>query len=116
MKRPMLILLLTFIAAVGMTGAASAQLIDLNITIDPNASILSPSQNQTSDQAQAQTQVTNVTNTNGLSNSNINVVSGTSSYSGSYNITNTNTFNPVIISSNTNRIGGITVHSSNLNL
>ena len=116
MKRPMLILLLTFIAAVGMTGAASAQLIDLNITIDPNASILSPSQNQTSDQAQAQTQVTNISNTNNLANSNVNVASSTSSFTNTNNITNTNTFNPIIISSNTNRIGGITVHSSNLNL
>ena len=117
MKRTMLILLLTFIAAVGMTGAASAQLIDLNITIGNGTSILDPTQNQTQDQAQAQTQVSTVTNTNNLTNTNTNVVSGGSSSSVStYTISNNNTFNPVLISSNRNSIGDINIGSYNINL
>jgi cytoskeletal protein RodZ len=115
MKRPMLILLLTFIAAVGMTGAASAQLIDINLTLGPNVSLLSPTQNQTQDQAQAQTQVSTITNTNNLTNANTNVATSASSSVNTYNITNTNTFNPVIVNSNSNSLGAITIRSLNLN-
>ena len=112
----MLILILTFIAAVGMTGAASAQLIDLNLTLDPNASILDPSQNQTQDQAQAQSQVTTITNTNNLTNTNTNVATSTSSSTNTNVVSNNNTFNPIIITSNSNRIGAINLSSYNINL
>ena len=116
MKRTMLILLLTFIAAVGMTGAASAQLIDLNITIGNGTSILDPTQNQTQDQAQAQTQVSTVTNTNNLTNANTNVATSSSSFTNSNTVSNNNTFNPIIITRNVNRIGDINLASYNINL
>ncbi|MCZ3367248.1 MULTISPECIES: hypothetical protein [Methanobacterium] len=115
MKRPMLILLLTFIAAVGMTGAASAQLIDINLTLGPNASLLDPTQNQTQDQAQAQTQVSTITNTNNLTNANTNVATSTSSSTNTNIISNNNTFNPVMIFSNSNSVGTINLSSYNLN-
>ena len=114
MKRPMLILLLTFITAIGMTGAASAQLIDINLTIGPNASI-DPTQNQTQDQAQAQTQVSTNTNTNNLTNTNINVATSTSSSVNTNIISNNNTFNPVVVLSNSNKVCAITVKSLNIN-
>jgi len=114
-KKPMVILLLTFIAAAGMIGAASAQLIDINLTIDPNASILSPTQNQTQDQAQAQAQSSNNTNANNLTNTNVNVAVSSSTATNTNNITNTNTFNPTLVVQNTNAIGNITVSSSNIN-
>lgn len=115
MKRPILILLLTFIAAVGMTGAASAQLIDINLTLDPNASLLDPTQNQTQDQAQAQSQTSTNINTNNLTNTNTNVATSTSTSTNFNNISNTNTFNPVLVMSNSNRIGDISVSSLNVN-
>jgi len=111
----MMILLLTFIAAVGLCGAASAQLIDLNLTIDPNASILSPTQNQTQDQAQAQAQSSNNTNANNLTNTNVNVAVSSSNATNTNHITNNNTFNPTLIVQNTNSIGNIKVSSTNLN-
>jgi len=114
-KREMLILLLTFVAAIGMIGAASAQLIDVNLTIDPNASILSPSQNETQNQAQAQAQTSNNTNNNTLTNHNTNVAVSTSHATNTNNITNTNTFNPTLVVQNTNKVGPITVSSSNIN-
>ena len=115
MKRSMLILLLTFIAAVGLSGAASAQLIDVNLTIDPGVSILSPTQNQTQDQAQAQAQTSTNTNDNDLNNTNVNVAVSTSHADNTNTITNTNTFNPTLVIQNTNSIGGITVSSTNIN-
>ena len=114
-KKPLLILLLTFVAAIGMTGAASAQLIDLNLTIGAGAHILDPTQNQTQDQAQAQAQSSNNNNTNTLTNNNTNVAVSTSTATNTNTISNTNTFNPTLIVQNTNSIGGITVSSSNLN-
>jgi len=111
----MLILLLTFITAVGLSGAASAQLIDFSLTIDPNVSLLSPSQNQTQDQAQAQAQTSTNNNTNTLTNTNVNVALSSSHANNTNTITNTNTFNPTLVVQNTNSIGGITVSSTNLN-
>ncbi len=116
MKRPMLILLLTFIAAVGMTGTTSAQLIDINLTIGNGSSILDPTQNQTQNQTQAQSQVSNNTNTNNLNNSNTNVAVSTYTSTNTNNITNTNTFNPVLVLNNSNSVGAITVKSENVNI
>ena len=86
-----------------------------NITIG-NASILSPSQTQDPSQAQAQTQTSTNVNNNTLSNANTNGVASTSSSVNNNTIRNTNTFNPVIIATNSNRVGKITVRSSNVNI
>ena len=115
-KKPLIVLLLTFIAAIGMIGATSAQLIDVNLTIDPGVSILSPSQNQTQDQAAAQAQTSNNSNANNLTNNNINVALSSSTATNTNNITNNNTFNPILVVQNTNSIGNIKVSSSNLNI
>ncbi len=115
MKRPLLVLLLTFVATAGMIGAASAQLVDINLTIGAGVSLLDPSQNQTQDQAQAQTQVSTNTNDNNLTNTNTNVAVSSSTATNTNTINNTNTFNPVLVVSNSNRIGNITVTSFNIN-
>ena len=87
-----------------------------NITIGDNASILSPSQTQDPSQAQSQTQTLTIVNSNSLLNNNTNAAVSTSSSTNNYVIRNTNTFNPVIISSNSNRVGNISVRSVNVNL
>ena len=123
MKKPLIVLLLTFIAAVGMTGAASAQLIDLNLSglnstnlagFDP-LSILNPEQLQAEAQAQLQAQASKNDNDNNLTNANVNVAVSTSNATNTNTITNNNTFNPTIVVQNTNAIGNITVSSTNIN-
>ena len=86
-----------------------------NITIG-NASILSPSQTQDPSQAQAQTQTSTIVNNNRLSNNNTNAAISNSSSTNTYVIRNTNTFNPVIISTNSNTVGNINVRSVNVNI
>ena len=100
-KKLLMILMLTFIAF-GLTGAASAQLVDIS-NITASIPILSPSQHQA--QAEAQLQIVKSTNTNKntLKNINVNVVK------------NTNIFKPVNVIKNKNTIGAITVTSINLN-
>lgn len=87
-----------------------------NITVGDNASILSPGQTQDPGQAQAQTQTSTVVNNNSLSNININGVSSSSSSTSGYVIRNNNTFNPVMVSNNSNRVGNITLKSVNVNI
>ena len=86
-----------------------------NATIGGNA-ILSPSQTQDPEQAQAQTQTSTVVNNNNLANNNTNAAVSSSSSTNTYTVRNNNTFNPVIISDNSNTIGRITVRSANINL
>ena len=87
-----------------------------NVTIGGNTSILSPSQTQDPEQAQAQTQTSTVVNNNNLANNNTNAAVSSSSSTNTYTVRNNNTFNPVIISDNSNTIGRITVRSANINL
>ncbi|MEN6293291.1 MAG: hypothetical protein ABFD07_14930 [Methanobacterium sp.] len=87
-----------------------------NVTIGGNASILSPSQTQDPSQAQSQSQTSTIVNNNRLSNINANGAASNSSSSNTYIIRNTNTFNPVIISTNSNSVGSITVKSANVNI
>ncbi|WP_424355501.1 hypothetical protein [Methanobacterium sp. MBAC-LM] len=87
-----------------------------NVTMGGNASILSPSQTQDPGQAQAQTQTSTIVNNNRLSNTNANGAASNSSSSNTYVIRNTNIFNPVIISTNSNSVGSITVRSANVNI
>jgi hypothetical protein len=86
-----------------------------NVTSGGNASILSPSQTQDPNQAQAQTQTSTVVTNNNLANNNTNAAVSSSSSTNTYTVRNNNTFNPVIISDNSNTIGHITVRSSNVN-
>jgi len=87
-----------------------------NLTIGGNASILSPSQTQDPGQAQAQTQTSTIVNNNRLSNNNTNAATSNSFSINNYVIRNTNTFNPVIISTNSNTVGNINVRSVNVNI
>ncbi|MGB9978196.1 hypothetical protein [Methanobacterium sp.] len=87
-----------------------------NITIGGNASILSPHQDPVQSQAQSQAQTSTIVNNNRLSNINTNVAASNSSSTNTYAIRNTNTFNPVIISTNSNKVGNITVRSINSNI
>ncbi len=87
-----------------------------NVTIGGNASILSPSQTQDPGQAQAQTQTSTIVNNNRLANTNTNGVASNSSSTSNYVIMNTNTFNPVMVSTNSNRLGNITSRSVNANI
>ena len=87
-----------------------------NITVGDNASILSPGQTQDPNQAQSQTQTSTIVNNSPLSNNNTNMAVSSSSSTSTSVIRNTNTFNPVIISSNSNRVGNITVMSVNANI
>ncbi len=87
-----------------------------NVTIGGNASILSPSQTQDPGQAQSQSQTSTIVNTNSLSNINANGAASSSSSVNNNIISNTNTFNPVIISTNSNSVGNIIVRSVNVNV
>ena len=87
-----------------------------NITIGDNASILSPHQDPVQSQAQSQSQTSTVVNNNRLSNINANGASSSSSSINNNIVRNTNTFNPVIISTNSNSISGITIRSVNANI
>ena len=87
-----------------------------NITIGGNASILSPRQDPVQSQAQSQSQTSTIVNTNRLSNTNVNGAGSSSSSSNNNVIRNTNTFNPVIISTNSNSINGINIRSVNVNI
>ncbi len=98
------------IAGVGI-GSTAAQ----NITIGSGASVLDPSQNQTQDQAQAETQTQSSANNNTLNNSNNNTAISTANAINNISIINTNTFNPFIYLTSENRIGDISVCSSNIN-
>ncbi|MCZ3367249.1 hypothetical protein [Methanobacterium veterum] len=101
---------LVVIAGVGI-GSTAAQ----NITIGSGASVLDPSQNQTQDQAQAETQTQSSANNNTLNNSNNNTAISTANAINNISIINTNTFNPFIYLTSENRIGDISVCSSNIN-
>ena len=87
-----------------------------NITIGGNASLLSPHQDPVQSQAQSQSQTSTIVNNNSLSNTNTNAAVSNSSSSNTYVIRNTNTFNPVIVSNNSNRVDNITVRSVNANI
>ncbi|MGB9979451.1 hypothetical protein [Methanobacterium sp.] len=101
---------LVVIAGVGI-GSTAAQ----NITIGSGASVLDPSQNQTQDQAQANAQSQSSSNNNTLNNSNNNTATSTANAINNISIVNTNTFNPFIYLTSENRIGDISVCSSNIN-
>ncbi|MEL7668995.1 hypothetical protein [Methanobacterium sp.] len=101
---------LVVIAGVGI-GSTAAQ----NITVGSGASVLDPSQNQTQDQAQAETQTQSSANNNTLNNSNNNTATSTANAINNISIINTNTFNPFIYLTSENRIGDISVCSSNIN-
>lgn len=101
---------LVVIAGIGI-GSTAAQ----NITVGDDASVLSPAQNQTQDQAQAQAQTSNNTNNNSLNNSNNNTANSNSAATNNISIVNTNTFNPFIFLNSENKIGDISVSSSNIN-
>jgi hypothetical protein len=106
----MLIIFLSLVVITGIgIGSTVAQ------TVGDNASILDPSQNQTQDQAQAQGQSSSNTNNNSLNNSNNNTANSSSTATNNISIINTNTFNPIIYLLSENRIGDITVSSSNIN-
>ncbi len=87
-----------------------------NITIGDNASILSPHQDPVQSQAQSQAQTSTIVNNNGLSNNNTNAAISSSSSINNNTIRNANTFNPVIVSTSSNRMGNITVRSFNANI
>ena len=87
-----------------------------NITIGGNASVLSPHQDPVQSQAQSQSQTSTVVNTNSLSNINANGAASSSSSINNNVVRNTNTFNPVIISTNSNSISSITIRSVNANV
>ena len=87
-----------------------------NITIGGNASVLSPHQDPVQSQAQSQSQTSTIVNTNRLSNVNANGAVSSSSSANNNVIRNTNTFNPVIISTNSNSVGNIIVRSVNVNV
>ena len=87
-----------------------------NVTMGNNSSVLSPSQSQDPSQAQSQSQTSTVVNTNSLSNTNANGAASSSSSSNNNVIRNTNTFYPVIISTNSNSISGINIRSVNVNI
>jgi hypothetical protein len=87
-----------------------------NVTIGGNASVLSPHQDPVQSQAQSQAQTSTIVNNNRLSNTNTNAAVSNSSSSNTYVIRNINTFSPVIVSNNSNRVGNITVRSVNVNI
>ena len=101
---------LVVIAGIGI-GSTAAQ----NITVGSGASVLDPSQNQTQDQAQANAQSQSSSNNNTLNNSNNNTATSTANAINNISIVNTNTFNPFIYLTSENRIGDISVSSSNIN-
>jgi len=86
-----------------------------NITIGAGALILSPSQTQDPNQAQSQSQTSDNSNSNSLTNTNTNIAASTSSATNTNRISNNNTFNPVLVLSNRNIVGNVTVRSSNIN-
>ena len=97
MKKMVVIFLsLIVIAGIGI-GSTAAQ----NITVGSGASVLDPSQNQTQDQAQANSQSQSSSSNNSLNNSN--------------NNTATSTANAFIYLTSENKIGDISICSSNLN-
>ena len=87
-----------------------------NITIGGNASVLSPHQDPVHSQAQSQSQISTIVNNNSLSNINANCAASSSSSINNNVVRNTNTFNTVIISTNSNSISGITIRSVNTNI
>lgn len=87
-----------------------------NVTLGNNPSVLSPSQTQDPGQAQSQSQTSTIVNTNSLSNINANGAASSSSSVNNNVIRNTNTFNPIIISTNSNSVGNIIVRSVNVNV
>ncbi|OEC87828.1 MULTISPECIES: hypothetical protein [Methanobacterium] len=87
-----------------------------NLTIGGNASVLSPHQDPVQSQAQSQSQTSTIVNNNRLSNINANGAASNSSSTNNQVIRNINTFNPVIISTNSNSVGSITVRSANVNI
>ena len=101
---------LVVIAGIGI-GSTAAQ----NITVGSDASVLDPSQNQTQDQAQANSQSQSSSNNNTLNNSNNNTATSTANAINNISIINTNTFNPFIYLTSENRIGDISLCSSNIN-
>ena len=101
---------LVVIAGIGI-GSTAAQ----NITVGSGASVLDPSQNQTQDQAQANSQSQSSSSNNSLNNSNNNTATSTANAVNNISIINTNTFNPFIYLNSENRIGDISICSSNLN-
>ncbi len=101
---------LVVIAGIGI-GSTAAQ----NITVGSGASVLDPSQNQTQDQAQSEAQSQSSANNNSLNNSNNNTATSSANAINNISIVNTNTFNPFIYLTSENRIGDISVCSSNIN-
>jgi len=109
MNRILIIFLsLVVIAGIGI-GSTAAQ----NITV--GSGVLDPSQNQTQDQAQANSQSQSSSNNNTLNNSNNNTATSTANAINNISIINTNTFNPFIYLTSENRIGDISLCSSNIN-
>ena len=76
-----------------------------NITIGTDASILSPNQSQHQDPVQAQTQASINENINSLTNNNVNLANSSSIAVKSNNMSNNNTFNPVVNLNNSNDVG-----------
>lgn len=87
----------------------------INITGGGDTSILSPSSSQYQGPVQIQTQTSINTNNNDLSNDNVNAADSSSTATNTNHISNTNTFNPILVVSNRNYIGNIKVSSSNIN-
>ena len=102
-KKQLMVLMLAFVVAVGISGLAAAD----------NTNLLNPTQTQAQSQAQAQT-LTN-TNCNTLTNCNNNIVCSTSCATNNNYVKNVNIYKPVNVVKNKNKIGDITVTSLNLN-
>jgi hypothetical protein len=76
----------------------------INIIINGNSSLLDPTQSQTQDQAQTQIQASININTNNLTNSNVNIADSAPIAINANNISNINTFNPIMILDNLNSV------------
>ena len=104
MKKTVLLVLVTLVAAGLLAGAVSATNYHPIKKHDKNKHV------------NLQTQTSTNTNTNTLTNTNTNTATSSSTATNNVCISNYNTFEPKIILKNENKIGKITVTSTNFNV